>query len=98
LRNIATVGGNVMQRTRCYYFRDPLYACNKRIPGSGCSALDGFNRIHAILGTSDGPQKCQESCTSRQAQANSKALAEENATRPGTTSRESQKIATLSHS
>lgn len=52
LRNMATVGGNLMQRTRCYYFRDTAMPCNKREPGSGCSALDGFNRIHAIFGTS----------------------------------------------
>ena len=53
LRNMATNGGNLMQRTRCYYFYDPAYAqCNKRDPGSGCSALDGYNRIHAILGAS----------------------------------------------
>jgi xanthine dehydrogenase YagS FAD-binding subunit len=53
LRNMATTGGNLMQRTRCYYFRDPIYPCNKREPGTGCSALDGFNRIHAVLGGSD---------------------------------------------
>jgi xanthine dehydrogenase YagS FAD-binding subunit len=54
LRNMATLGGNVLQRTRCQYFRDPSWtACNKREPGSGCSALDGVNRKHAILGTSD---------------------------------------------
>ena len=53
LRNMATIGGNIMQRTRCYYFRDPAYSCNKRVPGSGCPALEGFNRIHAILGTSE---------------------------------------------
>lgn len=53
LRNMATTGGNLLQRTRCYYFRDTNYACNKREPGSGCSALDGYNRIHAILGTSE---------------------------------------------
>src|SRR3954451_20292208 len=53
LRNMATVGGNLLQRTRCYYFRDPATDCNKREPGSGCGALDGFNRNHAILGTSD---------------------------------------------
>jgi xanthine dehydrogenase YagS FAD-binding subunit len=53
LRNMATVGGNVLQRTRCTYFRDSTWACNKREPGSGCSAIDGFNRNHAILGTSD---------------------------------------------
>ncbi len=53
LRNMATVGGNIMQRTRCYYFRDTLFNCNKRVPGSGCPAIEGFNRIHAILGSSD---------------------------------------------
>src|SRR5215475_1662694 len=54
LRNMATLGGNVMQRTRCSYFRDISYAnCNKRNPGSGCAAMDGFNRMHAVLGTSD---------------------------------------------
>src|SRR5437870_12325972 len=54
LRNMATVGGNLLQRTRCYYFYDPAFtACNKRKPASGCGAIDGFNRIHAILGQSD---------------------------------------------
>jgi xanthine dehydrogenase YagS FAD-binding subunit len=53
LRNAATVGGNLMQRTRCTYFRDTVWPCNKREPGAGCSALDGYNRSHAILGTSD---------------------------------------------
>jgi xanthine dehydrogenase YagS FAD-binding subunit len=54
LRNMATLGGNVMQRTRCSYFRDVSYeSCNKRNPGSGCAAMDGFNRMHAVLGTSD---------------------------------------------
>jgi xanthine dehydrogenase YagS FAD-binding subunit len=52
LRNMATNGGNLLQRTRCYYFYDTAMACNKRTLGSGCSALGGFNRIHAILGTS----------------------------------------------
>ena len=54
LRNMATIGGNVMQRTRCPYFRDPgtFPACNKRNPGSGCSALGGITRNHAVLGTS----------------------------------------------
>jgi xanthine dehydrogenase YagS FAD-binding subunit len=52
LRNMATIGGNIMQRTRCPYFRDVTANCNKRSPGSGCAALDGFNRGHAILGTS----------------------------------------------
>ena len=54
IRNMATLGGNVLQRTRCTYFRDVSYAnCNKRIPGSGCAALEGVNRRHAILGVSD---------------------------------------------
>ena len=53
LRNAATNGGNLMQRTRCYYFYDVAMPCNKRQPGSGCGALDGFNRIHAIFGASD---------------------------------------------
>jgi xanthine dehydrogenase YagS FAD-binding subunit len=53
LRNKATTGGNLLQRTRCYYFYDVTKPCNKRSPGSGCAALAGFNRIHAILGTSD---------------------------------------------
>jgi xanthine dehydrogenase YagS FAD-binding subunit len=59
LRNMATTGGNLLQRTRCAYFREPSagtpggYGCNKRTPGTGCAALDGFNRTHAVLGTSD---------------------------------------------
>ena len=53
LRNMATDGGNLMQRTRCYYFYDLATPCNKRNPGSGCSAINGYNRIHAILGTSE---------------------------------------------
>ena len=53
LRNMATDGGNLMQRTRCYYFYDVTTACNKRTPGSGCAALKGYNRIHAILGWSE---------------------------------------------
>ena len=52
LRNMATTGGNLLQRTRCYYFYDEAAHCNKRRPGSGCDALGGFNRIHAILGAS----------------------------------------------
>ncbi|HEX4417712.1 MAG TPA: xanthine dehydrogenase family protein subunit M, partial [Kofleriaceae bacterium] len=52
LRNMATVGGNLLQRTRCPYFRDGVSACNKRDPGSGCAAQGGFNRSHAVLGTS----------------------------------------------
>jgi xanthine dehydrogenase YagS FAD-binding subunit len=59
LRNMATTGGNLLQRTRCAYFREPSagtpggYGCNKRAPGTGCAALDGFHRTHAILGTSE---------------------------------------------
>ena len=52
LRNMATTAGNLMQRTRCYYFYDSAARCNKRVPGAGCDAIDGFNRIHAILGAS----------------------------------------------
>ncbi len=53
IRNMATVGGNLLQRTRCYYFYDNESKCNKRQPNSGCDAIGGFNRIHAILGASD---------------------------------------------
>ena len=53
LRNMASMGGNLCQRVRCSYFRDATSSCNKRAPGSGCAALAGFNRGHAILGTSD---------------------------------------------
>ena len=53
LRNMATTGGNLLQRTRCYYFYDADTPCNKREPGSGCPARDGLNRIHAILGHSE---------------------------------------------
>lgn len=59
LRNMATTGGNLLQRTRCMYFREPSagspggYGCNKRTPGTGCAAKDGFNRMHAVLGTSE---------------------------------------------
>src|SRR5918995_4604495 len=54
VRNQATMGGNLLQRTRCPYFRDVGYsACNKRAPGSGCAAMDGENRWHAVLGTSE---------------------------------------------
>src|ERR1700750_902779 len=53
IRNMATLAGNILQRTRCNYFRDTSWsACNKRNPGSGCAALDGVNRQHAVLGTS----------------------------------------------
>lgn len=53
LRNMATTGGNLLQRTRCVYFRDTAMPCNKRDPGSGCAALNGFNRTLAVLGVSD---------------------------------------------
>src|SRR4051794_25194596 len=53
LRNMASMGGNLCQRVRCSYFRDAVSPCNKREPGSGCSALEGLNRGHAILGTSE---------------------------------------------
>jgi xanthine dehydrogenase YagS FAD-binding subunit len=53
IRNMATVGGNLLQRTRCPYYYDTAFACNKRNPGSGCAALTGINRIHALFGASD---------------------------------------------
>src|SRR5277367_6683866 len=53
LRNMATTAGNLLQKTRCVYYRDTASACNKRQPGSGCSAIGGYNRMLAILGTSD---------------------------------------------
>ncbi|MEW6632475.1 MAG: xanthine dehydrogenase family protein subunit M [Pseudomonadota bacterium] len=53
IRNMASLAGNVLQRTRCEYFRETSWNCNKRVPGSGCAALDGFNRQHAVLGASD---------------------------------------------
>ncbi|GAB3900975.1 xanthine dehydrogenase family protein subunit M [Larkinella knui] len=60
LRNMATMGGNLLQRTRCPYFYDTAFPCNKRNPGSGCSALEGINRLHAIFGFSEktGPPTC----------------------------------------
>ncbi len=63
LRNMATTGGNLLQRTRCYYFMDVSFAgCNKRQPGSGCDALTGYNRIHAILGQTDKGPASAETC------------------------------------
>ncbi|MBV9222618.1 MAG: xanthine dehydrogenase family protein subunit M [Acidobacteriaceae bacterium] len=53
IRNAASIGGNLLQKTRCYYYRDPSFACNKRTPGSGCPAITGANRMHAIFGTSE---------------------------------------------
>ena len=63
LRNMATTGGNLLQRTRCYYFMDTAFPqCNKRMPGSGCGAIQGFNRIHAILGQTDKGTNSPETC------------------------------------
>jgi xanthine dehydrogenase YagS FAD-binding subunit len=62
LRNMATNGGNLFQRTRCYYFYDRAMPCNKREPGSGCGAIGGYNRIHAILGTAEGTTDGQPQC------------------------------------
>ncbi len=63
LRNMATTGGNLLQRTRCYYFMDTAFPeCNKRVPGSGCGAIKGFNRIHAILGQTDKGTASSETC------------------------------------
>ncbi len=63
LRNMATTGGNLLQRTRCYYFTDISFpACNKREPGSGCAAIEGYNRIHAILGQTDKGATSRETC------------------------------------
>jgi xanthine dehydrogenase YagS FAD-binding subunit len=63
LRNMATTGGNLLQRTRCYYFMDTAFpACNKRAPGTGCAAIKGYNRIHAILGQSDHGSTSNETC------------------------------------
>src|ERR1700722_9272640 len=63
LRNMATTGGNLLQRTRCYYFMDTAFpACNKRNPGSGCAAINGINRIHAVLGQSDKGATNSETC------------------------------------
>jgi xanthine dehydrogenase YagS FAD-binding subunit len=63
IRNMATAGGNLLQRTRCYYFMDTSFpSCNKRLPGTGCPALNGFNRIHAVLGQTDKGATNGESC------------------------------------
>ena len=63
LRNMASTGGNLLQRTRCYYFTDISFpACNKRAPGSGCGAIQGYNRIHAILGQTDKGPTNAETC------------------------------------
>ena len=81
LRNMATTGGNLMQRTRCYYFMDTAFpACNKRVPGSGCGAIDGFNRIHAILGQTDHGATSAETCIATNPSDMNVALAALNAT------------------
>src|ERR1700761_5361477 len=81
LRNMATTGGNLLQRTRCYYFTDISFpACNKRTPGSGCAAIQGFNRIHAILGQSDHGPESHDSCIATNPSDMNVALAALNAT------------------
>jgi xanthine dehydrogenase YagS FAD-binding subunit len=84
LRNMATTGGNLLQRTRCYYFMDTAFPeCNKRIPGSGCAAIKGFNRIHAILGASNadtGDADRKDACIATNPSDMSVALAALNAT------------------
>jgi xanthine dehydrogenase YagS FAD-binding subunit len=81
LRNMATTGGNLLQRTRCYYFMDTAYpACNKRAPGSGCAALEGVNRIHAILGQTDKGATSGETCIATNPSDMNVALAALNAT------------------
>ncbi len=66
IRNMATVGGNLMQRTRCLYFYDDAARCNKRTPGEGCDARDGFNRNHAVLGASRAASpRTPPTCASR---------------------------------
>ena len=62
IRNVASMAGNLLQRTRCPYLRDPAQACNKREPGSGCAAIDGFNRLHAIFGQSDEGARDPRTC------------------------------------
>ncbi len=81
LRNLATTAGNLLQRTRCYYFTDTAFpSCNKRKPGSGCGALVGFNRIHAILGQTDGGATSAHTCIATNPSDMSVALAALNAT------------------
>ena len=81
LRNLATTGGNLMQRTRCYYFTDTAFpACNKRVPGSGCAALNGFNRIHAVLGQTDEGPASPHTCIATNPSDMSVAMAALNAT------------------
>ncbi len=81
LRNMATTGGNLLQRTRCYYFTDTAFPqCNKRMPGSGCGAIQGFNRIHAILGQTDKGANSPETCIATNPSDMSVAMSALNAT------------------
>ncbi len=81
LRNMATTGGNLLQRTRCYYFMDTAFPqCNKRDPGSGCGAIKGFNRIHAILGQTDKGTASSETCIATNPSDMNVAMAALNAT------------------
>ena len=81
LRNMATTGGNLLQRTRCYYFTDTAFPhCNKRMPGSGCGAIAGFNRIHAILGQTDKGATSSETCIATNPSDMSVAMSALNAT------------------
>ena len=81
LRNMATTGGNLLQRTRCYYFTDIAFPqCNKRMPGSGCGAINGFNRIHAILGQTDKGATNPETCIATNPSDMSVAMSALNAT------------------
>ena len=81
LRNMATTGGNLLQRTRCYYFMDTAFPqCNKRSPGTGCAAIKGFNRIHAILGQTDHGTSDGTTCIATNPSDMNVALAALNAT------------------
>ena len=81
LRNMATTGGNLLQRTRCYYFMDTAFPqCNKRMPGSGCGAIQGFNRIHAVLGQTDKGTNSPETCIATNPSDMSVAMSALNAT------------------
>ena len=80
LRNMATTSGNLLQRTRCPYFRDVAHECNKRSPGTGCAAIKGFNRIHAILGQTDHGTSDGTTCIATNPSDMNVALAALNAT------------------
>ena len=78
---MATTGGNLLQRTRCYYFMDIAFpACNKRAPGTGCAAIQGYNRIHAVLGQTDKGPQSHESCIATNPSDMNVAMAALNAT------------------